>query len=166
MTLQEKQQLSREKFLEGQKIHQQREVERMFYQRRYEESKKSMEETDKIKLSINNIALDLLEELGFERIASGTLYLADVIETLYHERKVYNGENKFFDFNDKNNNHYSFTNEYYECGLKNLHEQINEAIKKSYVSDSSLNDIIYSIANDVISQYDRCGKKLILNLIK
>lgn len=163
MTREEKEQLSREKFLKAQEIHRQRELEREFYEKRYEESKKSIAETDKNKLSISLVVLDLLEELGFERTASGTEYLADVIETLYHERKIFDGENKFFDFDDKNNNHYSFANEYYECGLINLKRQIAEEVAKSYVSDSSLNDIIYGVANDVISQYDRCGKQLVLS---
>lgn len=162
MTNLEKQELSREKFLKGQEIHRQREIVREFHKKRYEETKKSIAETDKSKLSISLVVLDLLEELGFDRTTSGTEYLADVIETLYHERKVFDGENRFFDFNDKSNAHYSFTNEYYECGLKNLQRKIDEEVEKSYVSDSSLNDIIYGVANDVISQYDRCGKQLVL----
>lgn len=166
MTSIEKQQLSRERFLKGQEIHRQREMVREFHERRYEATKKSIAETDKNKLSISSVVLDLLEELGFDRTTSGSKYLADVIETLYHERKVFDGENRFFDFNDKSNAHYSFTNEYYECGLKNLQRNIDEEVAKSYVSNSSLNDIIYGIANDVISQYDRCGKQLVLTSTK
>lgn len=166
MTSEEKQQLSREKFLKGQEIHRQRELEREFHKKRYEETKKLIAETDKSKLSISLVVLDLLEELGFDRTTSGTEYLADVIETLYHERKVFDGENRFFDFNDKNNAHYSFTNEYYECGLINLQREIDEEVAKSYVSNNSLNDIIYGVANDMISQYDRCGKKLVLTSTK
>lgn len=165
MTREEKEQLSRERFLKGQEIHRQRELEREFYKKRYEEAKKSIEETDNLKLSISLVALDLLEELGFDRMAKGTDYLAEIIEILYHERKIFDGNNSFFDFNDKRNNHYSFANEYFECGLKNLHKAIEEEIAKSYVSDSSMNDIVYNVANDLISQYDRCCRKLILESI-
>jgi len=155
-----------EKFLKGQEIHSQREKIREFHKKRYEETIKSFAETDKNKISISSVALDLLEELGFDRNALGTEYLADVIETLYHERKVFDGENSFFDFNDKDNAHFSFSNEYYECGLKKLKRNIKEEVSKSYVSDSSLNDIIYGVTNDVINQYDRCGKQLIFTLTK
>ena len=166
MTREEKQKLDRERFLKGQEIHRQRELEREFHNKRYEETKKSIAETDRIKLSISLVVLDLLEELGFNRMASGTQYLADVIETLYHERKVFDGKNEFFNFNDRSNNHYSFTNEYYECGLINLQNNIDKEVAKSYVSDESLNQIIYGIVNDVISQYDRCSKQLVLALTK
>jgi len=155
-----------EVFLMHQEIHKQREKEREFHEKRCEETEKSIAETAKNKLNISLIALDLLEELGFERKALGTIYLADVIETLYHERKVFDGENSFFDFNDKDNAHFSFSNEYYECGLKKLKRNIKEEVSKSYVSDSSLNDIIYGVTNDVINQYDRCGKQLIFTLTK
>lgn len=166
MTVEEKQKNSREKFLKQQEIHRQREMVIKFHKNRQEETKKSIVETDKIKLSISLVVLDLLEELGFDRATSGTKYLADVIETLYHERKVFDGENKFFDFNDRSNNHYSFTNEYYECGLINLQREIDENVAKSYVNGSSLNDIIYGVVNDVISQYDRCGKRLVFKSVK
>lgn len=155
--------MSKESYLKNQEIHKQREVERMFQSKRYDETIKSIKETDEIKLNIKSIVLDLLEELGFDRQKSGTLYLADMIESLYHERKAFDGENKFFDFNDPNNAHYGFTNEYYECGLVSLKKDINAEIEKSYVSDSSLNDIVYGVANDVISQYDRGGRQLILS---
>lgn len=155
--------MSNDSFLKNQEIHKQRELERMFQLKRYDETMKSIKETDEIKLNIESIVLDLLEELGFDRQKSGTLYLADMIESLYHERKAFDGENKFFDFNDPNNAHYGFTNEYYECGLVSLKKDINDEIEKSYVSDSSLNDIVYAVANDVISQYDRCGKQLVLS---
>lgn len=150
-----------EKFLMHQEIHKQREKEREFHEKRCEEMMKSMAETEKVKLSISTIALDLLEELGLNRKNLGTIYLADVIEILYHERKVFDGENKFFDFNDKRNNNYSFANEYHECGLKHLVHEIEKEVSKSYVSDNSLNDVIYGVTNDVISQYDRCGKQLV-----
>lgn len=166
MIVEKRQQLSKEKFLKGQEIHRQREMIREFHKKRYEETKKSIAETDKMKLSISLVALDLLEELGFDRTASGTEYLADIIEILYHERKVFDGKNRFFDFNDKSNSHYSFANEYHECGLINLQRRITEAVAKSYVSDSSLNDIIYAVANDIISQYDRCSKQITLGIIK
>ena len=162
----EEQQLLKERFLKNQEIHRQREVESEFHKRRYEETKKSIAETDKIKLSISDIALDLLEELGFERKSHGAEYLADVIETLYHERKVFDGENKFFDFNDKSNNRYLFTNDYYECSLKHIQQNIELEISKSYVSNNTLNEIIYSVANDLISQYDKGSKQLVLNEIK
>ena len=155
-----------EVFLMHQEIHKQREKEREFHEKRCEETEKSIAETAKNKLNISLIALDLLEELGFERKALGTIYLADVIETLYHERKVFDSENKFFDFNDKRNNNYFFVKEYYECGLKHLHQEITKEVSKSYVSDNTLNDIIYGVTNDVINQYDRCGKQLIFTLTK
>ena len=63
--------------------------------------------------------------------------------------------------NDKRNNNYFFVKEYYECGLKHLHQEITKEVSKSYVSDNTLNDIIYGVTNDVISQYDRCGKQLV-----
>lgn len=159
MTKEEK--LDMEKFLMHQEIHKQREKEREFHEKRYEETKKSIAETEKNKLNISLIALDLLEELGFERKTLGTVYLADVIEILYHERKVFDRENKFFDFDDKRNNNYLFANEYHECGLKNLLQEIYKEISKSYVSNNTLNDIIYGVTNDLISQYDRCGKQLV-----
>lgn len=153
----------KDNFLKNQEIHKQRETEREFHSRRYDETMKSIKETDKRKLSINSVILDLLEELGFERKSSGTKYLTEVIESLYHERKVFDGEKTFFDFNNPNNAHYGFANEYYECGLIRLKKEINKEIAKSYVSDSSLNDIVYAVVNDVISQYDRCGKQLVLS---
>lgn len=132
-----------------------------FSKERVNATMESLRETDSIKLSISDIALDLLEELGFERNAEGTEYLADVIESLYHERKVFDSNNDFFDFNDLNNNHYHFSNEYYECGLKYLVSCIQEELEKSYMNEQSLNDVIYDVTNDIISQFDRCGKKLV-----
>lgn len=152
----------KDNFLNNQEIHKQRESVRNFHSRRYDETMKSIKETDESKLSISSVILDLLEELGFERKTSGTRYLAEVIESLYHERKAFDGENKFFDFNDPDNDHYSFANEYYECGLIHLKKEINKEVAKSYVSDNSLNDIVYGVVNDVISQYDRCGRQLVL----
>lgn len=136
---------------------------REFHQQRNIATIRSIKETDAIKLSISAIAKDLLEELGFDRKASGTEYLADVIESLYHERKVFDENNEFFDFNNLRNNHYSFSNEYYECGLIHLVNCIQEELSKSYVNEQSLNDVIYDVTNDIISQYDRCRKKLVYN---
>ena len=161
MTIEEKQQLYMESFLKGQEIHRQRELEWEFHKKRVEETKKSMIETQENKLNINLSILNLLSELGFDITTSGTKYLANVIETLYYERKLFDAENEFFDFNDRNNNHYSFTNEYYECGLINLQRRIDEEVEKSNVSNNSLNDIIYGVANNVISQYDEAGKQLV-----
>ena len=153
--------MTNDKFMKRE-IKRQKKIEREFHKRRFQETEKSIAETDGMRLSISSVVLDLLEELGFERKAPGTEYLSDVIETLYHERKVFDGENKFFDFNDRSNNHYIFSNDFYECGLKYLQKCIDEEVEKSYVSELTLNDIIYSVVNDVISQYDRCGRKLVL----
>ncbi len=151
----------KEKFLIGQEIHRQREEESLFYKKRYEEEKKSIRNCDNSKIAIGQVALDLLEGLGFERENRGTIFLSSIIENLYHERKIFNQDNKFFDFNDRNNNHYIFLKEYYECSLVVILKAIREEIAKSFLSDKSLNDIIYSVTNDIISQYDRCQEQLI-----
>ena len=137
-----------------------------FHRKRFEETKKSIAETKELKININTIVLDLLEELGFDRTAAGTDYLADLIETLYYERRVFDGTNEFFDFDDKKNNHYVFTKDACECSVSTIQSGISEELAKSYASDSSLNEIIYGIVNDVISQYDKSGKALVLSLTK
>ncbi len=156
--------IQEEKFLKKEEIYKQRKMERDFHKRRCEETKKSIDETKKEKINIRTIIFDLLEELGFDRKALGTKYLEDVIETLYHERKVFDENNNFFNLNDRRNNHYSFTKEYYECSLNNIRENIDEEVSKSYVNESSLNDIVYSVVNDVICQYDKFGKILVYNI--
>lgn len=124
------------------------------------EEKKSILECQEKQINISSIVLDLLEELGFERQSEGTLYLEDVISTFYHERKAFTRGKKYFDFDDRTNNHYIFTKDLYECGLKTLFEGIDEAISKSYVSNETLNKIIYGIVNDIIIQYDRSNPTL------
>lgn len=132
----------------------------LFHKRRYEAAFKSIKESEATGISIGNLTLDLLEELGFDRSEMGTLYLADVIETLYHERKVFEEDNDFFDFNNKRNNHYIFTNDYYECGLGVLHQRMEDSKQKSYMSDESFNSIVYGVTNDIISQVDPMVKKM------
>lgn len=162
----EKQSRKQMKRLEAERQREERRKAHEFSMSRYNATVESTKETDAIKLSISNIALDLLEELGFDRQASGTKYLADVIESLYHERRVFDGDNEFFDFNDLNNSHYHFANEYYECGLKYLVKCIQEEFEKSYMSEQSLNDVVYDVTNDIIGQYDRCSKKLVFKANK
>ena len=130
---------------------------REFYHLRYETASNSLKETESKRISICNIALELLEELGFDIKQSGTIYLADIIEELYHERRMYDKENPYFDLNDRKNNHYVFVKDYYECGLSTLLERIDESISTSYVSDMPINNILYGVTNDIIDQYDRNG---------
>lgn len=141
-----------------QKEKEQKKQIREFYRLRYETASKSLKETESDKISISKIALELLEELGFNIKQSGTIYLADIIEELYHERKIYDKDNSYFDLNDRKNNHYVFVKEYYECGLKTLSERIDESISTSYVSDMPINNILYGVTNDIIDQYNRNGE--------
>ena len=111
-------------------------------------------------INVSPLVLDLLEELGFDRNDRGTKYLEFVISELYHERKAFDDKHEFFDFNDENNNHYWFVNEYYEAGMKLIRKRIKASVKASYVNDKSMNEIVYGVTNDVISQVARDTKQL------
>ena len=106
-------------------------------------------------INIPEIVLDLLEELGFDREEYGTWFLEDSITCLYHERKAFKKDDKYYDFNDDRNNHYIYTKDEYDFRLTRIKEEIEKSIKKSYVPDKSRNEIIYSVVNDLISQVAR-----------
>lgn len=127
--------------------------------------KQSMKEYYEKKINIESIALDLLEELGFDRKDIGSLYLASVIEELFHERKGFVDGNEEFNFDSKNNNHYWHLTEYYEGGFISISNDIRVAKEKSYVKDLSMNEIVYSIVNDIINMVDRdeCKKLVYSN---
>lgn len=142
-----------------------REQQATFYKKRWTAYCDSVLDFQERGIDITSTILDLLEELGFDRKSLGAKYLEDVISTLFYERKVFEEDNKFFDFNDKKNNHYIFTREDFDCGGVNyLLENIAKAVNQSYVSDSSLNEIIYGVTNDVISQYAKTEQPLVYQL--
>lgn len=134
-----------------------------YFKKRYETECHSIKEKENQGIYIDNMALDLLEERGFDRKQKGTIYLSDIVATLYHEREAYQEDDPFvlYNFDNPNNNHYDWVNEYYECGRIHLLEEIDKSIASSYLFDKKKNEIIYEVANDIISQYDRPGKKLI-----
>ncbi len=133
-----------------------------FYVRRYNEIIKSISEAESLKINIHQAILRLLMELGFDVNYLGTKYLATLIEMIYHERRIFDGDKKFFNFDAENNAHYCFVNELYNSSLADITNYINESVTRSYVGDKSLNSIIYSIVNDVIRQYDKGAKSLVI----
>lgn len=129
-----------------------------FHQKRCEEIKKSMDEVINQKIDIYIIALDLLKELGFDEGTNGSKYLADIIVDLYHERKLFDKTNEYFNLQSSKNNHYLFLKEYYGCGVLQILEEIDCAIKNSYLKDYNIQSIVYIITNDIIDQYDRTSE--------
>ncbi len=126
---------------------------------RYLEYCKSMKCEVEKDNDIYTIALDLFEERGFSREEFGTRCFATLVEYLYHERYHYqrNIEDKIYDLNDEMNNHYFFLKEDFETEYGKIYivESIKKSKEKSYVKDKSMNEIVYEVTNDIISQYDR-----------
>ena len=108
-----------------------------YFKKRYETECHSIKEKENQGIYIDNMALDLLEERGFDRKQKGTIYLSDIVATLYHEREAYQEDDPFvlYDFDNPNNTHYDWVNEYYECGRIHLLEEIDKSIASSYLFD-------------------------------
>ena len=115
-------------------------------------------------INIPEIVFNLLKELGFNPEDLGTIFLEDVITNLYHERKLFVQNDKYYDFNDYRNNHYVYTKDEYDYRLATIRKEIEKVIASSYLQGQTPNEIIYSVVNDVISQCARDTKKLELKI--
>lgn len=137
------------------------EKHRKYLIKRFEARKESIEELNSRKIYIASVALNVLTELGFDETKKGTIYLADLVEDLYLERKVYNNQDEYFNLDNKTNNHYHYLTEIYECGFKKIHERINEELSRISIDGGiySINELIYSIADNLIDQYDQSENK-------
>lgn len=131
--------------------------------RKYNELEDQRKKSEKECLTnIKNMALDLLEERGFERTNNGTEYLSEIITMLYHERKVFKSKSAYNDFDDHENLHYPFIADGHDgVDRLDIYIGIYNSIKNSYLLGDSRNDVIYEVTNDIISQVDRTDKKLI-----
>ncbi len=148
------------KKLERESILKFQEKAKQFNDNRFSSKQETIKNEIEHNINVSELIFDLLEELGFDRNQKGTIYLNYVILSFYRERKAFDNTNNFFDFNQKNNSYYFVAKDYFRCSIYVLLKEIKSEIIKSYVTDSSMNEIIYWIINDLIVQLNLSEARL------
>ncbi len=115
--------------------------------------------------SVRQRTLEDLEEEGFNLKDKGTQYLATLITIYFHERKLFRIKNftnqayfdktilRYFNLNRKDNEHYSMLGTTKEKAVK----EMNNAIAKSNNPNTTIEEIVYDIADYYITKHREDG---------
>ncbi|MBR3117148.1 MAG: hypothetical protein IKF36_04665 [Bacilli bacterium] len=108
----------------------------------------SIQEEKNKKTNISLVALEKLEEIGFQKDI-GTLLFAGLIEDLYHERKVFNSS-EYFDLSKPDNPHYKYLVDKFKIGDEKRYKAlIALSIGTSNCDTKNINEIAYSITDKI-----------------
>lgn len=106
-------------------------------------------------INIIEEALEIFSCLGLNREKVGTKYLAELVDSVYHER---NGEydSDFYDLDSYYNQHFLNMSEFYECGVKTLHSIIDDSLVDINGSDNvSCSSLVLSVAKNLIDVHSK-----------
>ena len=108
----------------------------------------SIEQEKNKNTNISLIALEKLEEIGFNKDL-GTVLFAGLIEDLYHERKVFNSSD-YFDLSKPDNPHYKYLVDKFKIGdEKRFKAFIALSIGTFNCETKNINEIAYSITKEI-----------------
>lgn len=161
MTREEKQQLSREKFLKGQEIHRQRELERQFIKSVVDARQEELKRLAENGINLSSEIYDELKSYGLNPKDKVCECIEDLVEDLYLERKAYDSTRKYFDLEDDSNNHYINTREYVEgLSVNEMLVLLDKTVQELEVDSRS--ELLYELANTMIIRHCDDDEKLLV----
>lgn len=161
MTREEKQKLSREKFLKGQEIHRQRELERQFFKSVVDARQEELRKLEENGINLSSEIYDELKSYGINPKDVVCECIEDLVEDLYLERKAYDSTRKYFDLEDDHNSHYINTREYVEVlTVKEMLTLLDKAVQELDIDSRS--ELLYELANTMIIRHCDDDEKLLV----
>lgn len=161
MTREEKQKLSREKFLKGQEIHRQRELERQFFKSAVDARQEELRKLEENGINLSSEIYDELKSYGLNPKDVVCECIEDLVEDLYLERKAYDSTRKYFDLEDDHNSHYINTREYVEgLTVKEMLTLLDKAVQELDIDSRS--ELLYELANTMIIRHCDDDEKLLV----
>ena len=116
---------------------------------------RSIHEIEEQGINVFSFAICLLKKYGFSLSNCGTYYIADVIEQIYYERKIFDEKLEYFNLDIYDNEHYINVCDKYECNLESLHLLIGCVHYYSRLRENSMNTLVYGIVKIISEQYDK-----------
>jgi len=117
----------------------------------------SRQDTLQNNVNIYEEALRSLFYDGFNLYSEGTQYLASLIAQFFHERESYarigfrKDYKSYWDLSNPDNEHYAVLGD----STTNVISAINKAIEESEWEEGPIDDLVYTITDNIIHRYDR-----------